>query len=46
MEEILPADYYTKSLVDCRVDQQVLSQYIKKKLPKVHEHLKNTGTVS
>jgi hypothetical protein len=37
VEELLPADYYTKSMVGTYVDQFVLAHIIKKYLPKIHQ---------
>jgi hypothetical protein len=36
VEQLLPADYYTKSMVGTYVDQFVLAHIIKKFLPKIH----------
>ncbi len=36
VEQLLPSDYYTKSMVGTYVDQFVLAHIIKKFLPKIH----------
>ena len=35
----MPADYYSKSMIGCHVDQYVFSELIEEKLPKIHRHL-------
>ena len=45
LEDILPSDYYSSSMVGARVDQQVFLSCIQWKLPRLHEHLKNMNTV-
>ena len=45
IEDILPKDYYTLNLLGCRVDQQMFTQCIKWKLPRIGEHLEATDCV-
>lgn len=45
IETILPANYYSPSLVGGRVDQQVFQSCLKWKLPRVHEALRATNTL-
>ena len=39
VEEILPAEYYTRNMVDMHVDQEVFASMIKEKLPAVYASL-------
>ena len=45
LEDILPRDYYSSSMVGARVDQQVFQSCIQWKMPRLHEHLQNMNTV-
>jgi len=45
IEDILPEDYYTKSLTGSRIDCKVLDSCISWKLPKVFSHLRETNTI-
>ena len=44
IENILPPDYYSHSMIGGRVDQQVFQSCIAWKLPQIHEVLKSTRT--
>lgn len=39
VEDLLPADYYSASMIGCHVDQYVFAELIEQKLPKIHRHL-------
>ncbi|GMH96228.1 hypothetical protein TL16_g13286 [Triparma laevis f. inornata] len=43
IEDILPADYYTKHMVGSRADQRVLLGCLKWKLPSLHKHFVKIG---
>ncbi|KAL9592978.1 MAG: hypothetical protein Q9179_006198, partial [Wetmoreana sp. 5 TL-2023] len=43
IENILPAQYYDRSLLASRADQKVLLSYIAEVLPKLHAHFDNLG---
>lgn len=45
VEQLLPADYYTKSMVGTYVDQFVLAHIIKNFLPKIHALVKSNNHV-
>lgn len=45
IEDILPEDYYTKSLTGSRVDCKVFDSCISWKLPEVYAHLRDTNAV-
>eukprot|EP01035_Chromulina_nebulosa_P018755 gene18755-24522_t len=44
IEDILPCDYYDKSMIGCRIDQQVFHSCIAWKLPYIHNILKKTNS--
>lgn len=45
IEDIMPPQYYTSSLIDSRVDQQVFQSCMAWKLPKLWKALKRTDTL-
>lgn len=45
IEDILPPDYYSPSMIGCRVDHQAFQSCIAWKLSKVHAHLVYTKTL-
>eukprot|EP01039_Chlorochromonas_danica_P005089 gene5090-5593_t len=45
IEDILPADYYTPTMIGGRIDQHVFQSCIAWKLPKLYEKFKSTATL-
>ena len=45
IEDILPTDYYSSTMLGCRVDQHVLTSYLAYCLPRVHEHFQSMGAM-
>eukprot|EP01033_Poteriospumella_lacustris_P019667 gene19667-14280_t len=45
IEDILPPNYYSASLLGGRIDQQVFQSCLAWKLPKIYEVFRNTNTM-
>lgn len=43
IERILPADFYSPTLLASRADQQVLSELVAQFIPQLHDHLESLG---